>query len=342
VREEYCRIWFVTNRTINPASLSLSLSANENSNKAIIPRDFDFDKLFSPQMSLTLHLGQTEIEFPADRSFAEQTYSSGTAADNPLSNFTITQFRLQGTYEEWLDAILQDTSNGRLNRNELPTYLMFVHGFNQNFGIAAATAAQLRDDLNFKGPMLVFSWPSNPGFLNYDSYHEAEERERISVAQLTQVIEAIDSFRSASPTIKFKEEVIAHSMGARLVLDSLNAIHTTDHNAITLKNLILAAPDVSRATFLSRDLPLINEYAKKTFITCSIADLALFASEIGGNDGKLGQCDDYQNSLKSQMSASNIHWVEFNRFPRDLAGHSYFVNDSRTLQQIKIEVNGTD
>ena len=113
---------------------------------------------------------------------------------------------------------------------------MYIHGFNQNFNTAVATAAQLKSDLKFKGPMLLFSWPSDLE----ESY--TIKRLRIGseslVAQLTQVLETIDSFQlqgDNSAGKKFGEQIIAHSMGARLALDTLNGIHSDGNKSIKLR-----------------------------------------------------------------------------------------------------------
>lgn len=331
VREEYSEIWFTTNRTLNTDVLP----SGDGSSSIVIPRIYDFDKIFSSEINVGLRAGEAVIEFPADRGLGEQTYSSGARNDNPLDNFTITQFDVYDSYNDWLEKIKQN-----LDRNkDLANYLMYIHGFNQNFNTAVATAAQLKSDLKFKGPMLLFSWPSDLGKLHYK---EVENRERISVAQLTQVLETIDSFQlqgDNSAGKKFGEQIIAHSMGARLALDTLNGIHSDGNKSIKLRTLILASPDVSRSEFVSRDLPMIQEYARKIFITCSNRDLALVASEMTGNDGRLGLCDNYVRVLKNEIRSGQVLIREFEGFPRELAGHSYFLYDTTILHDMEIQVN---
>ena len=45
--------------------------------------------------------------------------------------------------------------------------LIYVHGFNQTFEVAALDAARLSDGIRFRGETMVFSWPSKAGLFDY-------------------------------------------------------------------------------------------------------------------------------------------------------------------------------
>ena len=45
--------------------------------------------------------------------------------------------------------------------------LLYVHGFNQTFEMAALDAARLSDGIRFRGETMVFSWPSKAKLFDY-------------------------------------------------------------------------------------------------------------------------------------------------------------------------------
>jgi esterase/lipase superfamily enzyme len=130
--------------------------------------------------------------------------------------------------------------------------LLFLHGFNTSFNNALLRAAQLAYDLKFDGPVLVFSWPSKGGdtwwdhiknIFNYTSDRISAANARIPFAQfLNQVV---------LPAGPQSIELLAHSMGNRLLLETLSDAARTPQDGIgpVIGGLILAAPDVPHTEF---------------------------------------------------------------------------------------------
>jgi hypothetical protein len=343
-RVQYSHIFFVTNRSVDKTRLQT------NGTLTTLPRDTNVDKLFLNSMNALLTIGKAEIEYPSDRVFAEQTYSNDLYDENPLVNFVATRIDFADGIGPWLRDI--GLSYNPLTANG---YLMFIHGFNVSFNSAIAQATQLKEDLSFKGPMLLFSWPSDLG-MSKTNYLQAGKRELVTSAQLSPILRGLDSVRYAYGNltdIKWNEQIIAHSMGARLTLDSLNVIHNFMPNKmVKLNTLILAAADVNRESFRSRDLPVIGDYAGKTFILCSQIDIALAVAKMidmhesanefnEGNDEqseRLGQCVDYDSTFKREIEAGEISWYKFTGPRKDIWAHSYFVNDANTLLEVKKQI----
>jgi hypothetical protein len=352
----FTKVFFATNRnadqdllriaSLGPPSFSLS--------------KVDADKIFQNKISLGILSGMTEISYPKDRLFGEQNYSN----DDESHNFTVRYIRQQDD-----DAWLKNLTDGYMYPSVSSIgYLMFVHGFDTSFSYAIRQAAQLKVDLDFKGPVLMFSWPSDiqtdDRWLNLFHYHEyyleAGRREITTVIHLSHVINLLNDVRlehDVPGQNRFGEQIISHSMGARLVLDSLNNIHKVDKSMRSLDTLILAAANIKRTVFMDRDLPEINEYSNKTMILCSQSDRALsFAklsemydeprdySEIedgggGYEDEQLGQCVDYTDDLKAAIHAGTVVWLKFDGPRIDTWAHSYFISDRKMLTAIKRQVS---
>jgi Alpha/beta hydrolase of unknown function (DUF900) len=356
-RLDYNSFLFATNRDIDRVALQ-ALQLKSNSETIILPRGFDIDKIFLSTMSLQVALGRIEVDYPADRQIGEQTYSRWPSEDNPFQTFSVARLNVFNRIEDWLQS-----APSRYQPVNRDIDLLYIHGFNVPFSTAVAETAQLKEDLKFDGPMMLFSWPSNLG-LSAPSYREVGKREQLTTAQFSQVLEEVDRFRfdNGSPDGgRIVEQVLAHSMGAKLILDTLSTIRKDavdekhPDGMVKLHTLILAAADVSRKLFRERDLPVISEYADKTFIICSDFDIALgfsadvnatiaqdeFGESIGVSDERLGQCFDYDNAFKAEISSGSIRWYKFAGPSSDFIGHSYFTNDPKTLMEMKNQLNAS-
>jgi esterase/lipase superfamily enzyme len=130
--------------------------------------------------------------------------------------------------------------------------LIFIHGFNNDFDSALVRAAQLAYDLQFDGPVFLYSWPAQGGPTVWDHIRNlfSYTRDRTSAANargpfanfLRQVLV------TARPA---KTLVIAHSMGNRLLLETLRDAARTpgDGIAAMIGDLVFAAPDIPRSEF---------------------------------------------------------------------------------------------
>jgi esterase/lipase superfamily enzyme len=120
--------------------------------------------------------------------------------------------------------------------------IVFVHGYNVRFVSALYRTAQIAHDLNFDGPVFLYSWPSSgtSSDYTYDS-GSVEQAEAFFESFLTGA-----ALRSSTQRVN----IIAHSMGNRLVLRVLEKLSRSSPAQRQLVNqIILAAPDVDVDTF---------------------------------------------------------------------------------------------
>jgi esterase/lipase superfamily enzyme len=118
--------------------------------------------------------------------------------------------------------------------------LVFVHGFNVSFDEALQRAAQLKRDLNFDGPLFVFSWPSRGEFWRYGSDRTSANDSAMSLLNFLQ--------RVAAATGHAKLHVLAHSMGNRVLLPALAHPRAATF-ADRIGQVVLAAPAVPNESF---------------------------------------------------------------------------------------------
>jgi esterase/lipase superfamily enzyme len=158
-----------------------------------------------------------------------------------------------------------------LAESKSKSLLLFIHGFNVSFEDAALRTAQLANDLQFPGPVMFFSWPSDGAPRGYSHDEESVQLARPAFDTL------LDDL-SAQP---FQEiYILGHSMGARLVADILAERQKRGATPSNLKEVALAAADINNKIF-ERDLaPVLAQMRDvKRTIYASSNDLALRASK---------------------------------------------------------------
>lgn len=147
--------------------------------------------------------------------------------------------------------------------------LVFVHGFNVSFEAALQRAAQLRRDLNFDGPLFVFSWPSRGQAL---SYFADRKTALASVDSLAEFLIAVEQSCTAR-----RIHVLAHSMGNRVLLPALLRVVTRPTSALSqrLGEIVMAAPAVPMAEFAPALDRLLALNLKRLTLYASHGDLAM-------------------------------------------------------------------
>jgi esterase/lipase superfamily enzyme/uncharacterized protein YjbI with pentapeptide repeats len=121
--------------------------------------------------------------------------------------------------------------------------VIFIHGYNTSFKEAAIRAAQLGHDLQIRGLMAMYSWPSAGKFLAYKPDEASIEGSEVKICRFL-----VDFVRNSGAS---NVHIIAHSMGNRAVLRSMQRIVAAAEKEadITFGQFILAAPDVDYDLF---------------------------------------------------------------------------------------------
>jgi esterase/lipase superfamily enzyme len=190
----------------------------------------------------------------------------------------ITSIRQQGKREFYKEFI------SRLNDAPERKALIYIHGYNNSFAMAARRAAQIAFDLPFGGITGFYSWPSAKKARFYGS----------DVEKADSSIESFKQFVSELIRKSGVEEIhfIAHSMGNRILTASLtDFVKQQEYSDIAqmIKHVVFAAPDVDQSVFKNTLLPYVKKVGLERTLYASKYDKPLYgASTIRNNMKRLG------------------------------------------------------
>jgi esterase/lipase superfamily enzyme len=213
-----------------------------------------------------------------------------------------------------------DVMKAARENSGLATALVFLHGFNVTFEEAAIRAAQIGFDLKVQGATAFFSWPS---FGKVSKYAADEASIEASEPYITDFL--IDFAANCNAD---KVHLIAHSMGNRGLLRSLQRVAARAEDASKLKfeQLILAAPDVDRDVFIEL-AKSFDRHCKRTTLYASGHDLPVYVSDRLHSFPRAGYIPPY-------TVVSGIDTIVVPNFKLDLLGHSYFAQAEALLHDI--------
>ncbi len=216
--------------------------------------------------------------------------------------------------------------------------LIFVHGFNNSFEDAARRTAQISRDIGFRGPPVMYSWPSQ-GNATLRGYHADGQQVGWSEEHFLSFVAGVARESGAR-----RIHVVAHSMGNRLVTESLRKLthHFASGQLPRFNQVILTAPDIDADYFKTAIAPRITQTADRITIYSSSRDLALKASSFANQQGKrrLGEAG---KELSTFPEYRNIEVVDASTVETDLFAfnHSYHANSPSVLHDIEQVLRGT-
>lgn len=214
---------------------------------------------------------------------------------------------------------------------------VFVHGFNNSFEDAARRTAQIASDLKFRGAPILYSWPSQ-GSPSLRGYIDDGDYAGLSQDHFVQFLHGVAQESGAR-----KIHVIAHSMGNRLVTESLRrlAFQFTSGELPKFNQVILTAPDVDAEYFKLAIAPRIVQTAERITIYSSSHDLALKASSWANRLGRrrLGEAG---KELSIFPEYSNIEVIDASAVDTGLftLRHSYHADSPTVLKDLGFVLEG--
>lgn len=195
---------------------------------------------FSPERDTRTHYGTCKVFVPKSHkigsvgsSFFKRLFSM---SDDRLKLLAIEELQ-NAAYWEQLSSKLKATSQDQRQA------VIFLHGYNVSFEEAAIRAAQIGFDLNIRGVMAFFSWPSQGTLAGYAADEATIEASESAISEyLIQFAEKCGVNRV---------HIVAHSMGNRGLLRSIQRIAERANNTSgkIFDQIILAAPDVDADVF---------------------------------------------------------------------------------------------
>ncbi|KZY47685.1 hypothetical protein A3731_07675 [Roseovarius sp. HI0049] len=160
-------------------------------------------------------------------------------------------------------------SLNRMKVRALPT--IFVHGYNSSFEDAVLRAAQIGYDLGIGQGIGLFSWPSKGSRQKYAADEARIEQSKYYLANFLE--------KFVSNNVGEQVNVIAHSMGCRCLLGSLEVLSSGRQHVLDgINQVILAAADVDAGAMSHVGLHAVNNSTRTTSYV-SDKDKALMISE---------------------------------------------------------------
>jgi esterase/lipase superfamily enzyme len=222
-----------------------------------------------------------------------------------------------------VDGMSHDEFASRLSIGNEPSsdLLVFVHGYHVTFEEAARRAAQFAYDLQFKGRVLLYSWPSQGTLAGYLA---DEERAFLSASKFASFLK----FLQDGPWKNV--HVLAHSMGNRVMLHGLAGGGWPNSK---LGQVVFVAADVYEETF-NQLFPAISGNGRLYTSYASRSDRALLVSSILHQARRIGICKE------EPFVASGLETVDASKVDTGLLGHGYFADKASVIDDIAELIEG--
>ncbi|MFC7702107.1 MULTISPECIES: alpha/beta hydrolase [Bradyrhizobium] len=207
--------------------------------------------------------------------------------------------------------------------------LIYVHGFKQTFETAVLDGAHLSDGIKFRGRTMVFSWPSKAGLFDYaydrdSAMWSRDEFERV-----------LSTLVSAPGTGRVN--IVAHSMGTMLSLESLRQLYARYGDTVTSKigAVVFAAPDIDMDVFSSA-IQRIGPLAGKITVIAATNDRALALSgQIAGGMTRVGAAE------KAVIARLGVRVVDASAEGWGIINHDLFLSNAEVQRVIRRSIDGT-
>jgi esterase/lipase superfamily enzyme len=262
------------------------------------------------------------------------TIPAASLADQPIPTGSIRTgvtldcgANLSGFASQIADAARRKNCNG---------VLLYVHGFNTLFDGAVLRAAQLANDTQSGCVAAVFDWSSEGEIGRYipDIEHSA-----YATPLLAQFFEALAGTH-------LKVDVVAHSVGDRIVLAALSAYASRPEppQAKFISELVLAAGDVGADPANNDFAHLVRDarpFVNRITIYASHGDAVLAVSAAAhGNVPRAGSLPRQDRRLEGAAPEANVDVIDASLAPAETLGHSYFAMSYEAVSDIALVLRG--
>ena len=285
--------------------------------------DRDLEQRYAPtypERGEAMRYGECVVTLPTDRPMGETGAPSqllsllGIEEEKDPEEHVILHHILQ-TGRERFDRLLRQGYSAKTAGN----VLLFVHGFNVPFDNACRRLAQLVVDLKFDGVPVLFSWPSE-GLLQ--SYFHDEEELLLSQLHLRDLLVHL-----LHQTDGKQRHLIAHSLGARGLINAIMALPAAPEGKRYFNNIVLAAPDVNQQLFLQLGEGVMVHTDRLTLYASSNDQALKVSHEIHGYS-RLGEAG------ASLTVLPGMDTIDATNADTSLLGHGYYSSNAPILSDL--------
>jgi len=222
--------------------------------------------------------------------------------------------------------------------------MVFIHGFNVSFrealDAAATLVAQVQVGQGRQLNMVLFSWPSDGKKVPWMSYYSDREDGRASGPALARAYLMLQEFVAKLGEKEHCQRnlhLLAHSMGAYVLRNGLQAILAKDPNKLTrlFDQILLAAPDEDDDTFeTDQKFRLLPRLGRRVTVYFNRNDRALLISDkTKSNPDRLGS----DGPRLIDLIPKKVVLVDCRNVAMrgdKVAGHSYYINNTAMTDDI--------
>lgn len=284
------------------ATLPIFYATNRNDSGAADPAE-----RFGAEPA-ALSYGRAEISIPLDHKIGEidaggwEIVADDTKSD---TDFGVVATTTLGP-RDFVDGLASQAA-----KSGDAAVLVYVHGYNNSFVYALQRGAQLAADLDWKGPVVVYSWPSHAALLDFGRDRDNAEA---SAAPLRVFLGMLANRAAGGPV-----RLVAHSMGARVLLLALAGFQSASK---PFEEIVFAALELSREEYAML-APRALAAGKRVTVYASDSDMPL---QVIANLGD-SPAGDANGGL---ALVPGIDSIDASAVGGDPLGHSY-IGDSRAV-----------
>jgi len=198
----------------------------------------------------SLKLGHITVTIPKDFQTGQDIIQSPDPTRPPKTNYLENYYTISGGKNGPIELSRTEfrtyiqAKMSKLEKTEKQSFI-FIHGFRVSFENAAYNTAQLKTDLNIKGPVFFFSWPANGVGAQYLNDQQDAD---LSGRDLADFIKLVKKSVGEDTSLN----IITHSMGHRVVGRAFDIIRLESHSDVKtpiFDNGIFASADIDERLF---------------------------------------------------------------------------------------------
>lgn len=290
--------------------------------RAVTPQD-----VYTDGRARQTNYAEFKISIPPNHQPGQVEWPKGPP--NPATSFT-------AVADEPLDAAAFEQKIAAHDHGKPVEATVFVHGYNTSFQEALFRFTQVTADSNLDAAAILFAWPSEAHVAGYVTDKDAVLYSR---DQLVALLTMLAKKRSIA-----KVTVVAHSMGAWLMLEALRQLRLTGKtDVINRLHVILASPDIDIDVFRA-GIDVIGPMSPPMTLLVSRDDRALAISRrLAGNRMRVGALNVDDPRVEEAAEKAKLRIIDISSLKgSDSFNHDRFVTLAALYPRIEAaEANGT-
>lgn len=220
-------------------------------------------------------------------------------------------------------------------------FMLFVHGYRVDFRAAAEAVGRLSVQMKNRLRPVLFSWPSAGSLLGYG---DDGKMAALSPGALTETIETLARLQPRRPI-----NLIAHSMGNRVMLDTLDALRQSPRRPApgVLDELVSIAPDVECAKYatIAGRVQGDADPAKRSFRRATLylyeKDYALRASKLWwATRDRSETCRMGSRRGPAAAPLRGMEAIDWSCINEVVDSHSYYIGNDFIARDLRDTVQG--